>query len=109
MDEDFGIARALCCYNGSKGGSRLMMGIPLGDIMAMSGPQLADAARLIAPEHDVAFGSEADICAAKRNVRFIPDSDRESGFPQKAMSALPPRADMGAATTDVGYGPIADI
>jgi hypothetical protein len=38
--------------------------------------------------------SDADICGAKRHVRFTPNSDRESGFPQKVMSALLPKADM---------------
>jgi hypothetical protein len=42
------------------------------------------------------------------HVRFTPDSDRESGFPRKVMSALPPKADMCGATTDVRFGPIAD-
>jgi hypothetical protein len=51
----------------------------------------------------------SDICSAKGHVRFALNSDRESGFPQKVMSALTPKADMCAATTDVGYGPIADI
>src|SRR5262245_56901519 len=37
----------------------------------------------------VRFGSKADMCAAKCHVRFTPESDRESGFPQKLMSALP--------------------
>ena len=50
---------------------------------------------------DVRFGSLADICAAKYDVGFTPNSDRESGPPQNAMSALPPRADMCGATTDV--------
>jgi hypothetical protein len=38
----------------------------------------------------VRFGSEADICSAKRHVRFTPNSDRESRFPQKqlGMSAM---------------------
>ena len=27
-------------------------------------------------------------------VRFTPNSDRESGFPHKVMSALPPKADI---------------
>jgi hypothetical protein len=31
------------------------------------------------PGGDVRFGSKADMCAAKRDVRFTPDSDRESG------------------------------
>jgi hypothetical protein len=42
----------------------------------------------------VRFGSLADICGAKSDVRFTPNSDRESGFPQQAMSALAPEADM---------------
>jgi len=37
----------------------------------------------------VRYGSKADICGARRHVRFIPKSDRESELPQKAMSALP--------------------
>ena len=43
----------------------------------------------------VRFGSKADICAATSHVRFTPNSDRESGFPQTVMSALPPKADIG--------------
>src|SRR5262249_53240636 len=58
---------------------------------------------------NVRFGSKADMCSAKRHVRFTPNSDRESGIPQKAMSALPPKADMCGATVDVRFGPIADI
>ena len=46
---------------------------------------------------DVRFGSKADICSATADVRFTLNSDRESGFPQKAMSALPPKADMCSA------------
>jgi hypothetical protein len=42
------------------------------------------------------------------SVRFAPNSDRESGFPQTVMSALPPKADMSGATRDVRYGPKAD-
>jgi hypothetical protein len=49
------------------------------------------------------------MCAAKGHVRFAPKSDRESGFPHKVMSALPPKADMCSAAWDVGFGPIADI
>jgi hypothetical protein len=54
---------------------------------------------------DVRFGSKADMCTAKSDVRFTPNSDRESEFPQKLMSALPPKADMCGATRDVCYGP----
>ena len=37
-----------------------------------------------------------------------PNSDRK-GFPQTAMSALPPKADMCSALAHVCFGPIADI
>jgi hypothetical protein len=59
----------------------------------------------IAPGNNVRFGSEADMCAAKSDVRFTPNSDRESRFPQKVMSALPPKADMCGANRDVCFGP----
>jgi hypothetical protein len=58
---------------------------------------------------DVRFGSKADICAAKSDVRFAPNSDRKSVFPHKVMSALPPKADICSATSHVCYGPKADI
>src|SRR5262245_47409834 len=51
---------------------------------------------------DVPFGSKADICTAPAHVRFTPNSDRESRHPQTVMSALPSRADMCSATSDVG-------
>jgi hypothetical protein len=50
---------------------------------------------------NVRFGSLADICSAKRYVRFASNSDRESGHPQEFMSALPPKADMCGANTNV--------
>src|SRR5262249_27228297 len=59
--------------------------------------------------HDVRLWSKADICSAKRHVRFAPNSDRESGFPQKVESALPPKADMCGANRNVRFGPKADI
>jgi hypothetical protein len=49
------------------------------------------------------------MCAAKRHVRFGPNSDRKSGLPQTVMSALPPKADMCSALAYVCYGPKADI
>jgi hypothetical protein len=58
---------------------------------------------------NVRFGSEADICAATSHVRFTPNSDRESDFPQTVMSALPPKADMCSALAHVCFGPKADI
>jgi len=57
----------------------------------------------------VRFGSKADICRALDDVRFTPNSDRESGFPQTVMSALPPKADMCDAIAHVCFRPIADI
>jgi hypothetical protein len=59
-------------------------------------------AGLVKGRFDVRFGSKADMCSAKGHVRFTPNSDRKSGLPQMVMSALPPKADMCAATTDVG-------
>jgi hypothetical protein len=39
---------------------------------------------------------------------LCPNSDRESGFPRKVMSALPPKANMCSALRHVCFGPIAD-
>jgi hypothetical protein len=64
--------------------------------------------RVVQPSN-VRFGSLADICSAKGHVRFAPNSDRESGFAQTVMSALPPKANMCSALADVRFGPIADI
>jgi hypothetical protein len=49
------------------------------------------------------------MCDAKGDVRFAPESDRESGLQQPVMSALPQIADMCGATAHVGFGPKADI
>jgi hypothetical protein len=46
------------------------------------------------------------MCGATSHVRFAPNSDRESGFPQTVMSALPPKADMCSALAHVSFGPI---
>jgi hypothetical protein len=51
---------------------------------------------------DVRFESEGDICAATSNVRSTPNSDRKSGHRRTVMSALPLKADMCGANTDVG-------
>ena len=42
-------------------------------------------------------------------VRFTPNSDRESGFPHKVMSALPQKADMCGTARDVCFGSKADM
>src|SRR5262249_31226121 len=62
----------------------------------------------VADQSHVRFGSKADMCVAKSDVRFTPNSGRESGFPQTVMSALPPKADMCGATNHVRFGPVAD-
>jgi len=72
-------------------------------------PSHASTLLFFIPFLDVRFGSLADICSAKGHVRFTPNSDRESGFPHKIMSALPPKADMCSALAYVCFGPIADI
>jgi len=41
------------------------------------------------------------MCGAKANVRFTPNSDCESDFSQKSMSALTPKADVCGALADV--------
>jgi len=58
---------------------------------------------------NVRFGSKADIRSAQAHVRFTPNSDRKSVIPAKAMSALPPKADMCSALAYVCFGPKADI
>jgi hypothetical protein len=37
---------------------------------------------------------------------LYPENDRESGFPHKVMSALPPKADMCGALAYVCFGPM---
>src|SRR5262245_4916844 len=45
----------------------------------------------------------------KKRCPLYPNSDRKSDFPEKAMSALPPKADICSAPTHVRFGPEADI
>jgi hypothetical protein len=56
-----------------------------------------------------ALGQKQTYAAHQPHVRFTPNSDRESEIPQKAMSALPPKADMCSAIRDVRFGPKADM
>ena len=64
-------------------------------------------ARSPAPRRsNVRFGSKADICVAIRHVRFTPDNDRDSGFPHKVMSALPPKADISAEPNALQARPV---
>jgi hypothetical protein len=58
---------------------------------------------------DVRFGSKVDICSAKGHVRFAPNSDRKSGFPQTVMSALPPKADVLNVQNEEINGWVADL
>ena len=74
------------------------------DIKQCAGRHLGAACRV-----NVRFGSKADIRSATRHVRFTPNSDLESEIPQKAKSALPPKADMCGAKADVRYVPKADM
>ena len=62
---------------------------------------VAAQAQTLKDPGNVRFGSKADMCAAKCDVRFTPNSDRESRHPQTVMSALPPKADMCGAKRDV--------
>jgi len=56
-----------------------------------------------------ALSDKRTFAVQSTHVRFTPNSDRESGFPHKVMSALPPKADMYSALAYVCFGPIADI
>jgi hypothetical protein len=77
---------------------------------ATSGQRIvAVQTRLVKRRSGVRFGSKADIRAAKSHVCFTPNSDRESEFRPKVVSALPSKADMCGALGHVCYGPIADI
>jgi hypothetical protein len=69
--------------------------------------RLACAASQQKRRADVRFGSKADMCSAKRHVRFTPNSDRESGHVPLVISALPPEADICSALAYVCFGPIA--
>ena len=51
--------------------------------------------------------TSASVPCCLRNVRFGSKADMCSA--QGIMSALPPKADMGGATRDVRFVPIADI
>jgi hypothetical protein len=71
--------------------------------------KLGVPSRLLLCGPDVRFGSQADICSAIGHVCFTPNSDRKSGHPQNAMSALPLKADVCGANRHVRFGPKADI
>jgi hypothetical protein len=47
-------------------------------------------------------------CSALGDVRFTPNSDRKSGLPRQAMSALA-KSRLCGALADVCYGPKADM
>jgi hypothetical protein len=49
------------------------------------------------------------MCSAKGHVRFALNSDRESVFPKRSLSALALEADMCSALAHVRFGPKADI
>src|SRR5262245_25757334 len=66
---------------------------------------LAVQTRDVKGRPNVRFGSKADMCSAKRHVRFTPNSDRESRHAAMVMSALPLKADSCSAATHVRFGP----
>jgi hypothetical protein len=71
----------------------------LGAEICSPSPMMLNLLQILAPApcQDVRFGSKADVCGAKRHVRFTPNSDRKSGHvtmsfeaassPQKRRSA----------------------
>ena len=54
------------------------------------------------------LGQKQTYAVQKGMSALLPIATRESGFPQKVMSALPPKADMCGALAHVRYGPMAD-
>jgi hypothetical protein len=54
-------------------------------VAAKNGMSAVPEADIGAAQINVRFGSKADICSAKRHIRFTPNSDRKSGPPQNAM------------------------
>jgi hypothetical protein len=61
-----------------------------------------------------AFSTEmvkADVPAARKSSSIAMSAlgQKQTCAPQKAMSALPPKADICSALAHVCYGPIADI
>ena len=56
-----------------------------------------------------ALGQKQTCAAQKGDVRFAPNSDRESRHAANGMSALPPKADMCTALAHVRFGPKADM
>src|SRR4029079_4449465 len=107
---DYGIGKAYAVWRDAVL-DVLLHAVPNGDMRPILSllRQGGNLMQLYCYRRDVRFGSKADICAATSDVRFTPNSDRESRHPQKVMSALPPKADMCSANTNVRYGPEADI
>ena len=60
-------------------------------------------------EHQCPLWVKSRHVQCKRHVRFAPNSDRESRFWQRVMSALPSKADVCGANRHVCFGPITDI
>jgi len=54
------------------------------------------------PTGDVRFGFRSRHMQCNGDVRFAPESDRESRRPQRIMSALTPKADECIALVYVG-------
>jgi hypothetical protein len=53
---------------------------------------------------------QKQTCAPQKVMSALPPkATAKADMQQTVMSALPPKADMCGATSDVGYGPIADM
>jgi hypothetical protein len=82
------------------GGNRIyvnFIGCPLDDQFIAPKHFFSAMAPPLAHRAHVRFGSKADICVAKSDVRFTPNSDRKSGLALTVMSAFPLKADMCSA------------
>jgi hypothetical protein len=56
-----------------------------------------------------ALGQKQTFALQKVMFALPPKATAKADFSQTVMSALPPKADMCGATTDVRFGPKADI
>jgi len=91
--------RSCCCACAAGGQAATAM--PNNDMKSrrlIAAPEAKDKASYqSAPERwkgvpNVRFVPKADICAAKSDVRFAPNSDRESGFPAKGHVRFTPES-----------------
>ena len=71
--------------------------------------RLGHSGKAIRPERMSALGQKRTYAVQQPMSALLSIATAKADFPQKAMSALPPKADMCSATRDVRFVPKADI